>query len=271
MSKKVPVLGIAVDALTIAQAVDHIIGHATNPHQPAGYVVKPYVEFLDQAATNPSIRQLLNNATFVLADGVAVVWAAAYLHAGPRTFSRFLLTLSQIILAPGKLHHPLPERIAGINFTWPLLRAAAQHHATVFFIGSPKDQTIEATAQYVTSQIPGLRIVGTQNGQVSDGWLETTRQLLQQAKPDIVLVGMGFPLQEEMMAQLAPSLEHGLLIGEGGTFDYQQFGGTRPKAPAGIQRLGLEWLWRLLQEPSRLGRQLAIPRFIWRVWRSRRG
>jgi N-acetylglucosaminyldiphosphoundecaprenol N-acetyl-beta-D-mannosaminyltransferase len=80
---------------------------------------------------------------------------------------------------------------------------------------------------------------------------------------------MGFPLQERIISRLAEHLKHGVLIGEGGTFDYEQFGGTRTKAPAIMQRLGLEWFWRLILEPNRIKRQLAIPRYIWRIWRAR--
>jgi N-acetylglucosaminyldiphosphoundecaprenol N-acetyl-beta-D-mannosaminyltransferase len=76
-------------------------------------------------------------------------------------------------------------------------------------------------------------------------------------------------LQEHIISRLTPQLDHGVLIGEGGTFDYKQFGGHRRKAPVIMQRLGLEWLWRLILEPRRLRRQWAIPRFIWRIWQSR--
>jgi N-acetylglucosaminyldiphosphoundecaprenol N-acetyl-beta-D-mannosaminyltransferase len=91
---------------------------------------------------------------------------------------------------------------------------------------------------------------------------------LHATRPDLILVGMGFPLQEELMAKLAPQLSHGVLIGEGGTFDYDSFGGVRTRAPRWVQTIGLEWLWRLATEPSRWRRQLAIPRFIWTVYRS---
>ena len=89
------------------------------------------------------------------------------------------------------------------------------------------------------------------------------------AKADLVLVGMGFPLQERVCAYLATHSDHGVFVGEGGTFDYERFGGQRAKAPAWIQRVGLEWFWRLLLEPSRVIRQLAVPRFIYRIWRGR--
>ena len=72
------------------------------------------------------------------------------------------------------------------------------------------------------------------------------------------------------MARLAPRLEHGVLIGEGGSFDFRELGGGIRRAPAPVRRLGLEWLWRLLREPSRLRRQLAIPQFVVLVQRRAR-
>ncbi len=274
---KVELLGVEVDALTIDQAVETIITHAVAPDQPAVYVVKPYVEFLDRAAGDDGLRQILNQAQWSLADGVALLWAAHYLYGGQRSWWRLWLTLARIVLAPDRLKTPLPQRIAGINFTWPLLQQAAKRGASVFLIGTDSPATIEATAATLKTQLPDLHIIGARcgrdpsrpPGEVSEGWLQETLDSLQHAQPDLVLVGMGFPLQERVIARWTPALEHGVLVGEGGTFDYEQFGGHRRKAPRFLQQTGLEWLWRLILQPARWRRQLAIPRFIYRVWRSR--
>jgi N-acetylglucosaminyldiphosphoundecaprenol N-acetyl-beta-D-mannosaminyltransferase len=274
----IELLGVKIDVITIAQAVSYIIDRAGRRDQPAGYVIKPYVEFLDRAARDPKLRALLNGAELSLADGVALTWAAHYLYAGPRTFRRFWFTLCDIVLKPGRLITPLPERTAGINFTWPLLEAADRAGRVVFLIGHPANGSIEHTRAVILKRLPNLKInvldgrdPASRPGAVSDAWLTDTAATLRAANPDITLVGMGFPLQEQIMAKLAPNLSHGLLIGEGGTFDYAGFGGRRRKAPSLFQRTGTEWLWRLLLEPSRLRRQLAIPRFIRLIWRARKG
>lgn len=275
---KVKLSGIEIDALTINEAVDYIVARARNRSLPAGYVVKPYVEFLDRAADDPAIAQILNEAELALPDGVALIWAAAYLYGGgPRDLARFGLTLTQIVFNPTALQQPLPERIAGLNLTLPLLKAAADQGLSVFLIGKESQDEIEGTAAVLQQRLPSLHIAGTRSGrdpsrpygEVGEGWLQKALEVIQESHADLVLVGMGFPLQERVMARLAPQLDHGLLIGEGGTFDYEQFGGTRRKAPRIMQRSGLEWLWRLILEPRRFKRQLAIPRFIWRVWRTR--
>jgi N-acetylglucosaminyldiphosphoundecaprenol N-acetyl-beta-D-mannosaminyltransferase len=279
---RVSILGVGIDAITISAAITHITDVAADPTSASRYVVKPYVEFLDRAATRPELQELLNGAYLSLPDGVAAIWAAHYLYAGPHGAWRFWRTLSLIVLNPSTLAWPLPEKIAGINFTLPLLETAASKHLRVFLIGQPRTAhsgtvAIAHTATTLTQKIPGLIIAGTRSGRdelsttgkVTDGWMSQTATDIAACKPDIILVGMGFPLQERVIAQLCEKIAHGIFIGEGGTFDYEAFGGSRPKAPTRIQRVGLEWLWRLGLEPKRLIRQLAVPRFIWRIWRIR--
>lgn len=274
---KVELLGVEVDVLSLAEAIDYICQLGADRQSPACYVVKPYVEFLARAARDPSLAERLNHAELSVADGVAVLWAAHYLYAGPRSTLRFWRTLTQIVLAPAELNWPIPERAAGTNFTWPLLEAAATRHLRVFLVGKDTPAAIELVAATIQRAIPSLIIAGTQCGRdpasayghVSPEWLQRTATRIHDSQADLILVGMGFPLQENTCAYLCTRLEHGVCIGEGGTFDYESFGGTLRKAPAFVQNIGLEWLWRLGKEPKRLLRQLAIPRFIYLVWRSR--
>ena len=274
---KLDILGVSVDVLSLEGAINYICVYAADRSKPAGYVIKPYVEFLDRAARQPELKDLLNQAELSVADGVAVLWAAHYLYAGPRNFRRFWLTLVQIVAAPANLAWPIPERAAGTSFTWPLLQAASAAHLRLYLIGKESPADIELVAARVLREVPALTIAGTcsgrdpqmPRGQVSQEWIEQIAGRLQAVQPDLILVGMGFPLQEQVCAQLAERLGHGLLIGEGGTFDYESFGGQRRKAPAAVQRTGLEWLWRLAAQPRRFTRQLAIPRYIYKIWKSR--
>ncbi len=273
---KVDLLGVSIDVISLAEAISYICDNSSDPTKPAGYVIKPYVEFLDKAYSKPELATLLNNAELSIADGVAVLWAAHYLYAGPRTLLRLLLTLAQIVTAPANLCWPVPQRAAGISFTWPLLRAAAAKNVRVYLIGKESPAEIELVATTIVREIPNIIIAGTLSGRdtssphgaVSQDWITQTADRLTAANAELILVGMGFPLQEQVCAQLSTLLPHGILIGEGGTFDYDSFGGRRRKAPVAVQRSGLEWLWRLALEPHRIVRQLAIPRFIYRIWRT---
>lgn len=265
--KKYNILGVDVDAVTTKEAIEYIINRAKTNRPPA-YVVKPYVEFVDHAVRQPELAKLLNEAEVCLPDGIALNWAAYYLYGGKPGIIRLITSLAMIVTNPKKIRSLLPDRIAGINFTWPLLQSAAKHNLKVFLIGSPKKQSIEHTSNLLRYRIAGLNVVGHFPGHFDEVQEAEMTATLQKTQPDIVLVAIGFPRQELLMRRLARKLHHGVLIGEGGSFDYQQFGGSLAKAPLWMQDHGLEWLWRLMKQPWRVLRMLAIPRFVWRVFIS---
>ncbi len=264
------ILGVRVDAITITEAITQITAAAADPTSPARYVVKPYVEFIDRAATDPEVRDLLNGAWLSLADGVALQWAAHYLYNGRHNLWRLLLTLKAIVFKPSVLRQPLPERVSGIGLTWPMLEAAAQRGLKVYLVGHPQGGDISQTVGHLQDGITDLNIVGSFDA-AANAAINRQAELtasLHTAQPDLILVGIGFPSQERLMNQLCQTLSHGILVGEGGSFDYQQFGGRIRRAPRWVSAIGLEWLWRLIREPRRWRRQLAIPRFVWQVYRA---
>jgi N-acetylglucosaminyldiphosphoundecaprenol N-acetyl-beta-D-mannosaminyltransferase len=263
---KQDILGVEVDALTTAQAIEYI---AARPGQPgAAYVVKPYVEFLDRASGDARIKDLLNQADLCLADGVSLAWASYYLQGGRHNLGRLVATLALTALWPRRIYKFIPERIGGINFTLPLLQACSDQELTVFLIGSPKRQAIAQTAAKIKLRFPRLKIIGHFTGELSQELEGELISTLRKQRPDIILVGLGFPRQEQLMSRLVQALDHGVLIGEGGSFDYRELGGRLAKSPGWLQAVHLEWLWRLVIEPSRWQRQLAIPRFIRLVYEA---
>jgi len=266
---KYDILGVDVDALTRAQAASYIIEWVGDTGRPAAVAVKPYVEFIDQAKRDPAAQQLLQNAELCLPDGVALQWAANFRYRSGRHWWDVVTRGASIVLRPSAITDPLPERFSGITFTTQLLEVCQSHKLTVFLIGSPIESNISRTATVLRQRFAGLDIVGTFPGHFSASGEKQLVEQLQQVKPDIILIGLGFPKQEQLATRLAGQLDHGFLIGEGGSFDYQELGGTVRRAPSWMQHQGLEWLWRLIQQPSRIGRQLAIPRFIWQMWRQK--
>ena len=112
----------------------------------------------------------------------------------------------------------------------------------MFLIGSPKHNSIIHTARYLESALPGLQVVGTAPGRVDPAGDPALLAELRTSRPDLILVGVGFPAQERLMARLSSELGHGVLIGEGGSFDFREMGGGIRRAPAPLRRLGLEWL-----------------------------
>lgn len=261
------ILGTTIHTITTEQAAQAIVEYALL-NEPAVYITKPYVEFLDLAATHSGVRDILNKSFLTLPDSVALQWAALYL-CGNKSLFRLIKTLAQIVTKPSELTKIIPERFAGADFCWELLNVAESKHASIYLVGHPQNSSISHTAKIIQKRLPGIRILGT-----FDGFDVNTKEIelaadLQKLEPNLVLIGIGFPRQERLMARLAPQLTSGVLIGEGGTFDYKSFGGTMKRAPHWMRQSGLEWLWRLVLQPRRIRRQLAIPRFIWKVFRSK--
>lgn len=278
---RVRILDVPIDSLTITQAVRKLTEEAADAKSPARMVTKPYVEFLDTASRNPEVAQLFDRAWLNLPDGVALQWAATYLYGGPRALRRWLWLSASIVLRPTAITTVLPEKLGGTTFTWPLLTAAAKANLKLFLVGSPRNG-IQPTLDAIQARVPGLTVVGTFPGELAglrgESLAEALRDpantpeaellaAIKHAKPDLVLVGMGFPLQETVIARLIAEVDHGIFVGEGGTFDFDSFGGSLRKAPTWMQRGGLEWLWRLILQPQRLSRQLAIPRFMVKTYR----
>ncbi len=264
---KFGLLGVEIDAITVKQATDYIAAIAKNPKTPPAYIVKPYVEFMETALKNSEIAELLNGAELCVPDGVAIVWGANYVYAGNHNPTRLFATLTKIVLNPKSLLTPLPEVFRGINFTQVLLNECAKQKLSVFLVGSPKRSNITQTASYLKAFWPELNIAGHFTGHLNPELEEELIKTLLTSKPDVILVGIGFPKQEQLMAKLAAKINHGVLIGEGGSFDYAQLGGRLPRAPHFLQKIGLEWLWRLIMEPWRLKRQLVIVRYIHHIYR----
>jgi N-acetylglucosaminyldiphosphoundecaprenol N-acetyl-beta-D-mannosaminyltransferase len=272
---KYSVLGIEIDRIGISQALDQIESYLQDNQRSAGYIVKPYVEFMVKASKDTKLKKILNDAYLCLPDGVSLNWAVYFLNKTNRHWWNVISSLSKIIFKPLELHLSLPNHAWATNFTWSLLETCAKKNFSVYLVGSPKKSHIKHTANFLTSHIPNLKIVGLHRGKdvsgtpFSDKLEKSLLSDLKNKKPDIILVGLGFPRQEKLIANLSKKLTHGLLIGEGGTFDFHNFGGRLPKAPIFMQAHGLEWAWRLLIEPKRLRRQLSIPKFVWQIYHNR--
>ncbi len=181
------------------------------------------------------------------------------------------------IQKPAWRNQVLPERFAGISHTKPLLDLAQKLGWRVGVIGGNDPVR---TSQALRKRWPELKLANTWTGytmttQSADyaSWKSDTEfddivQEIRKASVDILLVGMGFPRQEYFMRAMQSEGLATVMIGEGGSFDFEELGGSKKRAPQAWRRLGLEWLWRLLLEPSRIIRQLAIPRFVFAVQRE---
>jgi N-acetylglucosaminyldiphosphoundecaprenol N-acetyl-beta-D-mannosaminyltransferase len=225
--------GLTVHRLTEAQCVQRIIGAVAAGQ--GGWVLTPNLDILRQCRRQPELRAILERADLRVADGMPLIWASRL--AGD----------------------PLPERVAGSSLILSLSRAAGQTGRSVYLLGG-EPGTAEAAAEVLQERSPGLRIAGCHCppfGFEHDPaqWDEMDRRL-RASGPDIVFVGLGFPKQERLIQRLRPSLPEAWWLGVGISFSF--LSGKVRRAPRWVQRAGLEWAHRLVQEPRRLFRRYLV-------------
>jgi N-acetylglucosaminyldiphosphoundecaprenol N-acetyl-beta-D-mannosaminyltransferase len=203
-----------------------------------GTVFTPNVDHVIMADESERFRSAYEQASLSVVDGMPVLWA-----------SRLMGT-------------PLPEKISGSDLVWPLMRLAARRAYRVFFLGGDPG-VAELAKQKFLEQLPTLQIVGTDSSRVSvDDVDPALLERIRESKPDIVLLALGAPKQElfahEQRDQLAPAVS----VCIGASLDF--VAGTRARAPKWVSRVGLEWFFRMAQEPRRLGPRYLLrgPRFL---------
>ncbi|MCX7717779.1 MAG: WecB/TagA/CpsF family glycosyltransferase [Candidatus Sumerlaeaceae bacterium] len=191
------------------------------------------------AARDPEYADILRAADAVYADGQAVVWASALLR------------------------RPVPERVNAADFIVDLCQRFARAGVSIYLLGS-QDGVAARAAEALTRQAPGLRVVGAAGGYWSDNG-SAAAAAVAAARPDVLLVGLGVPMQEKWAWSRRPEFHARVIWCVGAMFEY--FGGARARAPRWVRRAGLEWLFRLILEPRRLWRRYLVGNavFVWRV------
>jgi len=231
-SASLSILGCRVDSLDAVAATDRISGWIRARR--AAHVVTFGAEMAALAARDERYRQTINDADLVVPDTVGVIWAS-------RMVGR-----------------PLPERVAGIDLVEAVLAANASRGVRVFVLGAGAGAA-EAAAQSLATRFPGVVIAGMHHGYFAADHDEDVARLVRSANANLVVVALGFPDQEYWIRENLKSIGGAVCIGVGGAVDV--WAGRAARAPSGWRTLGLEWLYRLIREPNRLRRQLALPRF----------
>src|SRR5437867_462847 len=262
-------LGVRFHALTRREAAQAIAKLAVADGK--SYVVKPYSEFMPRAVRDAHTREILNGATLCLADGIGILWGAHYLALPGghlRALAQLPFSLASLVFYPTAARRPLPEAMAGVDLTWEMLSELAQANATVFLLGG-REYELSRARKRIEERLPDLNIVGARQGHfdVAGPENEAVINEINGASPNALLVAMGFPLQERWIADNLTHLNVNVAIAEGGSFSF--ISGATRRAPPWMRRSGLEWLFRLLRQPFRLRRQLAIPTFVWLIVQER--
>lgn len=252
--------GIAIDALTMTQAVQRVLAWVDQPSTTCQMVVTPNLDHVVQLQSHAGLQQAYRQAGLVLADGWPVVSAARWLN------------------------QPLPERVPGSDLVPAILATAhertlqhgdSERRLRVYLLGAGPGVADRAAAR-IEQQWPGVQVVGTYSPPLGfEKSSEENQKILQQiavAQPQILVVGLGAPKQELWVAAHQTQIAANVALCVGATIDF--LAGEKRRAPRWLQAIGLEWLHRMLSEPRRLVKRYwhdawAFPPLLWREFRRR--
>ena len=236
MSGRVLIKGTALDNVDMNEALERFRGMLGR--QGCSIIATPNCEIIMAAEKDPELADALSKAELSLPDGIGVKLAAS------------------------ALKDPLKQRMGGIDFCFEALKDCAREGVSVFFFGG-KEGVAEEASKALEKDVPGLRTAGTRNGYFrAEEEPEIIRQI-NSSGAGLLVAGLGCPLQEKFLARHAEELSVRAAIGVGGSMDV--WSGRLKRAPGTMTSLGLEWLYRLVQQPKRIGRIARIPVFLLRV------
>lgn len=222
---KVDILGVKVDSIIQNEALKIIEGFLKDGE--FHYVVTPNPEIVVYAQKDRKFAEILNKADLSIPDGIGLVWAGKILG--------------------GKIE----ERVTGVDLADEICKMAAKNAFTMGFLGGKSNVAVKA-AKCQKEKYPGLKVLFASPG-------DPAKPLVEKDRIDILFVAYGFPKQEYWMAKWGQRSGVKVAIGVGGTLDY--FAGRVTRTPKFLRNLGFEWLWRLIRQPWRLRRQLALVEF----------
>ncbi|MBM7690862.1 N-acetylglucosaminyldiphosphoundecaprenol N-acetyl-beta-D-mannosaminyltransferase [Peribacillus deserti] len=205
------------------------------------FIVTANPEIVEFAIADNEYRKMIEKADYIVPDGIG------------------------IIVASKMQRTPLQERITGFEVMKDLMELADKHHLNVYMLGAQEHVAARAAAQ-VKEEYPGLNLVGYHHG-FFDLKDEAFAEDIAQLQPDLIFVATGAPRQEQWISMHYDKFAKGIFMGVGGCFDV--LAGEVKGAPELWKRYHVEWLYRLLRQPSRWKRMLAIPRFLIRVAKNR--
>jgi N-acetylglucosaminyldiphosphoundecaprenol N-acetyl-beta-D-mannosaminyltransferase len=245
MSERITLMGCAIDNLSMEETLQTVEGfiRTGQPHQ---HVVVN-VDKLVKASRDPELRQIINDCALINVDGMPVVWA-----------SRLL----------GK---PLKERVAGVDLFEALMARAGEKGWRVFLLGA-REEVVSQVASTYGRKYPRLVLAGYRNGYWKGDFEEAqVVEQIRDARPDLLFVAISSPKKEQFLGRYQADMKVPFAMGVGGTFDVA-IGRVR-RAPVWMQKSGLEWFYRFLQEPRRMFRRyfiedMAFLRLLVKEWRA---
>ena len=236
---KVNVLGVGFDNVMMEEALAR--GAELLDSDGAHYVVTPNPEIVEACRDDAKAMAAVNGADLVLPDGIGVVYGAKMLGT------------------------PLKGRVPGIEFGTGMIEYCSKHGKSVYFLGA-KPGVAEQAAENLKNKFDGLIVAGTHDGYFADD--AAVAEEVRKTGADMALICLGAPKQEFFMANYGAATGAKLLLGLGGSLDV--FAGVAQRAPQFYVDHNLEWLYRLIKNPSRIGRMMKLPLFLIHVVGAKR-
>jgi N-acetylglucosaminyldiphosphoundecaprenol N-acetyl-beta-D-mannosaminyltransferase len=234
MLKKKILLGVGITAANTSTILEHVLEMVYRGEKKL-FIVTPNPEILVYAQRHLDYKDKLNSADIALADGSGILAASLLLGLG------------------------IPQRTTGVDFIEELCKVSREKPLSMGFLGGRSGVALR-TAECLKQKYPWINVVFT-----GEEWLD--KDVKTQKTIDILFVAYGFPKQEQWIYEHLQELPVTAAIGVGGAFDY--ISGAVPRAPRPMRSLGLEWFFRLMLQPKRIKRQLALPLFVFLILKER--
>ena len=240
MRNTVNILGVNVDKVTFDEALN--AAEALVNSDGVSAIFTPNPEIIMCARDDEEMREILNSADLCTADGIGVVYGSKILG------------------------DPVPERVAGFDLTCALLERLSKTGDGVFLFGA-KPGVAETAKKNLEEKYPGIVVSGTRNGYFKEADEAEIVAEINKSGAKLLLVCLGAPKQEKWIASHKAELKVNLCMGVGGTLDV--LAGAAKRAPEIFIKLNLEWAYRILKNPSRIGRFAALPKFVIEVLKAK--
>jgi N-acetylglucosaminyldiphosphoundecaprenol N-acetyl-beta-D-mannosaminyltransferase len=223
------ILGVPVAPVTMAEVVE-VCRRAIVTHERVSIGVVNAAKVV-KMKDDPALRAAVLSSDIIVADGMSIVWAGRVLGS------------------------PLPERVAGVDLLQELLEVADRERFSVYLLGG-RQEVVQEVARRVSARHSALRIAGIRHGYFTEAEEPAVVEAINAARPDLLFIGISTPKKELFTARWRSHLDVAVCHGVGGSFDV--IAGQVRRAPSRFQALGLEWFYRLLQEPRRMWKRYLV-------------
>lgn len=238
MRECVRILGVDIDNINIDEAGEKTKELVAKSNKSCKMIVAPNVEFIMTAQKDEEFFNILKKADFATPDSIGV-------------------------MIGGKLQKkPFKQRIPGQAYFRKVLEVGEKEAWSFYLLGG-KDDVPKLAVENIKKIYPNLNIVGYHEGFFETDSEENVIKQINELKPNVLFVAMGAPIQEKWIAKHQSELKVDVAAGQGGTFDYEA--GKIKRAPVFFQKLGIEWLWRLILQPSRIFRMVVLPIYLLKI------